>query len=82
MCAAHKAEEIELMAKHVLIEADNEAAFEKQRNALESAQLIEKQKLAKIQVQRAQRRQAKILARAQRAAIRNREKVNNIYSVT
>ena len=78
MYAQHKSEEIDLLAQQTLTEAENEAVFEKQRNQLELLQITEKQKLAKVQIQRSQRRQAKALAKAQRAAIRNREKVKII----
>ena len=70
-----KREEIDLIAKNTLIEAEQKAAFDKQIAALEANQVIEKQNILRIQIQRTQRRQAKIISKAQRVASKNREKV-------
>ena len=74
--AQQREEEIEVLAKQVIVESENAMAFERQRVQVESVQILEKQRQARIQVQRAQRRNALALEKAQIAASRNREKVN------
>ncbi|KAJ3073112.1 hypothetical protein HDU98_002201, partial [Podochytrium sp. JEL0797] len=70
----HRVEEFELVSKHALIEAEMESVVEHQKFKLEANQLTEKQKTIKAQLQRAQRKQATAVAKAQRAATRGREK--------
>ena len=70
-----KQEEFELTAKQALAEGEVAIAIENQRSEIETAQLFEKQKMAREQMQRAQKRQAASLSKQQKVAARNREKV-------
>lgn len=70
-----KAEEFDLIAKHKIIESQNEAALDKQMAEVQSTHLIERQKIIKIQLQRAQKKQQHELEKAQKSAARLREKV-------
>jgi class 3 adenylate cyclase len=73
--AAQRIEEFELIAKQKLLEAQNEANLDKQLAEAQALHMIERQKIVKIQLQRAQRKQKSELERAQKAAARVREKV-------
>lgn len=70
-----KAEEFDMIAKHKIIEAQNEAILDKQMAEVQSLHLLERQKIIKIQLQRAQRKQQAELDKNQKAAARLREKV-------
>ncbi|KAJ3296489.1 hypothetical protein HDU79_006514 [Rhizoclosmatium sp. JEL0117] len=71
---AQRLEEFELVYKHAMVEADNAKQLERQKYKLQANHLLDKQKSAKASLQRAQRKQAHTLAKAQRAASRVREK--------
>jgi hypothetical protein len=73
--ANQKAEEFELLAKQKIIESRNEAALDKQLADAQALHIIERQKIIKIQLQRAQRKQQSELEKSQKAAARIREKV-------
>jgi hypothetical protein len=73
--AAQKVEEFELIAKQKILEAQNEAILDKQLAEAQALHMLERQKIVKIQLQRAQRKQKSELERAQKAAARVREKV-------
>ena len=70
-----KQEEFEVTAKQALAEGEVAIAIENQRSEIETTQLFEKQKIAREQMQRAQRKQAKTLSKQQKMAARAREKV-------
>jgi hypothetical protein len=72
--AAHKAEEFDMIAKQKIIEAQNEAILDKQLAEAQALHMLERQKIVKIQLQRAQRKQKAELERAQKASARVREK--------
>ncbi|KAI9339869.1 adenylate and guanylate cyclase catalytic domain-containing protein [Obelidium mucronatum] len=67
-------EEFELVAKHNIVESELERGLERQKYTLEANHLLDRQKAAKTSLQRMQRKQLQTLAKAQRAAARNREK--------
>ncbi|KAI8608983.1 adenylate and guanylate cyclase catalytic domain-containing protein [Chytriomyces sp. MP71] len=67
-------EEFELLGRQQLVESEIETTLTRQKSNLEANQLLDKQKVVKASLQRAQRKQAKALAKAQRLADRNREK--------
>ena len=48
---SQKAEEFDLVAKHKIIEAQNEAALDKQMAEIQSLHILERQKIIKIQLQ-------------------------------
>jgi len=73
--ANQKAEEFELLAKQKIIESKNEAVLDKQLADAQALHIIERQKIIKIQLQRAQRKQQSELEKSQQAAARIREKV-------
>ncbi|ORY44678.1 hypothetical protein BCR33DRAFT_206581 [Rhizoclosmatium globosum] len=68
-------EEFELSTKHAEIEAEVLASIEKQKFILEAEQLREKQKALQARIFRAQKKQASIVAKSQRAASRTRERI-------
>ncbi|KAJ3119616.1 hypothetical protein HK100_000231, partial [Physocladia obscura] len=68
-------EEFELMSKHAVIEAEIITELERQKFKLEANQLLDRQATAKAALQRSQRKQAAALAKANRNASRNREKM-------
>ena len=70
-----KQEEFEVTAKQALAEGEVAIAIENQRSEIETAQLFEKQKMAREQMQRVQRKQAATLNKQQKSAVRAREKV-------
>lgn len=70
-----KQEEFEVTAKQALAEGEVAIAIENQRSEIETTQLFEKQKIAREQMQRAQRKQAKTLSKQQKMAARAREKI-------
>ncbi|KAJ3393265.1 hypothetical protein HDU84_002344 [Entophlyctis sp. JEL0112] len=71
----HRREEYELAAKHSLTEAELSTELERQKYKLEANQLLDRQATAKVALQRAQRKQAQALAKVQRNASRNRERM-------
>ncbi|KAJ3118823.1 hypothetical protein HK100_000534 [Physocladia obscura] len=68
-------EEFELVSKHAVIEAEIITELERQKFKLEANQLLDRQATAKAALQRSQRKQAAALAKANRNASRNREKM-------
>ncbi|KAJ3333925.1 Receptor-type guanylate cyclase gcy-13 [Blyttiomyces sp. JEL0837] len=70
-----KTEEFDLLAKHAAIEVEAGLQLERQKNELDSAQLLEKAKVAKVQLIRTQRRQAQSLNKTRVVASRAREKL-------
>ncbi|KAJ3238990.1 hypothetical protein HDU78_003090 [Chytriomyces hyalinus] len=70
-----RAEEFNLVARHTLVETDMMKSLDRQRGALEASHLIEKQKIAKAVLQRAQKKKNVQLLKAEKMASRNREKV-------
>ncbi|KAJ3095588.1 hypothetical protein HDU97_006791 [Phlyctochytrium planicorne] len=75
LLAQNRQEEFELNLKQSQAEKAANGELEKQRLSLAKTQLQEKQKGLKIQAMRSQKRQEKTLAKAQRTAARNREKI-------
>ncbi|KAJ3212586.1 Nitrogen permease reactivator protein [Dinochytrium kinnereticum] len=71
----HRQEEYDLNAKQVIEERQAEDEVERQKLLLAKSQLVERQKAGKLQVSRQQKKQEKATAKANRAAIRNREKI-------
>ncbi|KAI9324716.1 hypothetical protein DFJ73DRAFT_966175 [Zopfochytrium polystomum] len=71
----HAAEEFELLAKQSQSLTAHALVAARKRSDAEAVQLESKQRMARVQMQRAQRRQAGTLARAQRAGVRLREKL-------
>ncbi|KAJ3378482.1 hypothetical protein HDU80_002838 [Chytriomyces hyalinus] len=69
-----KLEEFELIAKHTLIERDMLANLDQQKSQLNADQLHERQQTLKIALIRNQKKQSKMLAKAQRVALKSREK--------
>ncbi|KAJ3408504.1 Retinal guanylyl cyclase 2, partial [Chytriomyces hyalinus] len=69
-----RAEEFNLVARHTLVETDMMKSLDRQRGALEASHLIEKQKVAKAVLQRAQKNKNLQLLKAEKLASRNREK--------
>jgi hypothetical protein len=74
--AQHKQEEFEVVAKQAEVEAEGQAAFDKQKCHFEAMQLLDRQKQVTTQISRGQKRQAKLVEKMQRAAGRNRERVS------
>jgi hypothetical protein len=77
LLVAQKVEEFELLNKQGLAETEVAIAIENQRSEIETAQLFEKQKMAREQMQRAQRKQQSLLSKQQKAAVRARERVSD-----
>ncbi|KAI8831003.1 adenylate and guanylate cyclase catalytic domain-containing protein [Chytriomyces cf. hyalinus JEL632] len=69
-----KLEEFELIAKHTLIERDVLANLDQQKSQLNAEQLQERQQSLKVALVRNQKKQSKMLAKSQRAALKSREK--------
>ena len=75
LLVSQKVEEFELLNKQGLAETEVAIAIENQRSEIETSQLFEKQKMAREQMQRAQRKQQALLSKQQKAAVRARERV-------